>query len=327
MSHLTNHTSRRLLMACAGLLLVSTGCRATNGWAFNNSGKGYYAKGNYAMARDEFRRAAIDDPCNADYRHNLALAMKRTGDVAGAERVLRANLEQANAMHQPTYHSLSQLLVEQNRQPEAQQLLAGWAQTQPYVPEAHVELAWIQRESGNIPGAEQSLRQALQMNPQHPTATAHLGQLYQDSGQPDRAAAMYQRSLAARWQQPQVQSRMKMLSDGSARFNSRSAMMVNPGYGQPTYAYGPQMPMAMGPTPISSPIISSQPQPMTNSNPLMAAAPSLGPTPDPMASSISTNSIPQFQAPIIAGPVLTPNADPAHAGPEMTAELPMVEPH
>jgi Tfp pilus assembly protein PilF len=152
MSNLVRDTMRVLLCSgFSGLLLVSAGCQATNGWAFNNSGKGYYARGNYAMARDEFHRAVIDDSCNPDYRHNLAMAMKRTGDVAGAERVLRANLENVSAMHQPTYHSLSQLLAEQNRHAEAQDLLQGWAVAQPYIPESHVELAWIQRESGNLP--------------------------------------------------------------------------------------------------------------------------------------------------------------------------------
>jgi hypothetical protein len=34
-----------------------------------------------------------------------------------------------------------------------------------------------------------------------------------------------------------------------------------------------------------------------------------------------------FEAPVVAGPAMTPNADPAHAQPELTAELPLVEPY
>jgi hypothetical protein len=52
-------------------------------------------------------------------------------------------------------------MVAQGRAPEAQDLVAGWVATQPYVPEANIEMAWLQRESGDIPGAEQSLQTAL----------------------------------------------------------------------------------------------------------------------------------------------------------------------
>ena len=166
-----------LLFWCGGLLPPFVGCQTTSGWAFNNSGRSYYQRGNYAMARDEFRRATMDDPKNPDYRHNLAMAMKKTGDVAGAEQVLRQNLTNVSAMHQPSYHSLSQLLVEQNRPSEAQDLLQGWAAAQPYVPEAHVEMAWMQRETGKPQGAEHSWPQALQVDPRQPTAMSQLGQV------------------------------------------------------------------------------------------------------------------------------------------------------
>jgi len=301
------------------VLSLASGCCATSGWIFNNSGCGYYSRGQYAMARDEFRRATIDAPNNPQYWHNLAMAMKQTGDVVGAEQVLRQNLTQVSAMHQPTYHSLAQILVEQNRHAEAQDLLTGWSQSQPYVTEAHVEMAWIQRETGNLPGAEQSLRQALQLNPRHPAALAHLGQLYQDSGQTDRAVSMYQRSLASKWGQPEVQSRMQLLADGSSR-TTRSAMMVNPM--QPSYAAGPMPMMAMSPMMT----VSSTPM-MTQAAPIMMTLPMPGPTPDPATSMpmMASDSGMTFEQPIVIGAM--PNADPAHVQIEMTAELPLVAPH
>ena len=319
-----------LFVLCGGFLPIAIGCQATSGWAFNNSGRAYYQRGQYAMARDEFYRASLDDPRNPDYRHNLAMAMKKTGNVAGAERVLRQNLTEVSAMHQPTYHSLSQLLAEQRRYAEAQDLLQGWAVAQPYIPQSHVELAWIQREMGNPVAAEQSVRQALQVDPRNPAALAELGQLYEDHGQPDRAASMYQRSLASRWAQPQVQSRLQMIADGSTRQRTmaRSALMQNPVPIQPTMAYGP------------SPLLTSQPEmtvstarPAGDGSEIMAAAPMLAPTPDPspsapmMASPMSSPTPISFETPIVAGPTLTPNADPAHAEPTYTAELPLVEPH
>jgi hypothetical protein len=288
------------------------------------------------MARDEFRRAAIDAPWNPHYRHNLAMAMKQTGDVAGAEQVLRYNLTHVSAMHQPTYHSLAQILVDQGRHGEAQELIAGWAESQPYIPESHIELAWIQRESGNLPAAEQSLRQALQVNPRHPKALAHFGQLYQDAGQPQLAAAMYRQSLASRWGQPDVQSRMKMIADGSGRVPTRSAMMMNSS--GPMISSGPMPMMSMSPG--MSPVMT------VSSPPMMAAgASNWVPTPEPAITSmpmsapmsspvivsgptVGSGPMMTYEQPVMSvGPSLTPNADPAHVETEMTAELPLVTPH
>ncbi len=301
------------------VLLAACGCSATSGVVYNNSGKGYYQRGQFALARDEFNRAVIDDPANPDYRHNLALAMIKTGDPAGAEQVLRQNLNQVSAMHQPSYHTLSRLLVEQQRQGEAKQLVQSWSDTQPYLAQSHIELASINRELGNPVGAEQNLRQALQIDPHNSSALANLGQLYEDRGQANQAATMYQRSLASRWAQPQVQSRLMSLNTrgGASRSMSRSALMQNPVYVQPTtFASAP------APTPASAshPVVSSTPAPAAGNNSLMAAAPVLGPTPDPISSSSTT-----FEKPVIAGSII-PNADPAHSHSEMTVENPSIDP-
>ena len=223
---------------CLGLIVLSTGCRASNGWVMNNSGMGYYRSGNYTAARNEFTRAVADDPGHPDYRHNLAMAMQKQGDQPGAERVLRHNLS-LDPMHQPTYHALAQSLVQQQRQGEAQELLVEWSETQPYLPEPHVEMAWLQREMGNHAAAEQSLRQALQVEPNNPVALAQLGQLHHETGRGDQAAAYYQRSLASRWNQPEVQSRLATVSNRHDR--RRSAMAMN-GPDQPTtFAQGPML--------------------------------------------------------------------------------------
>jgi tetratricopeptide (TPR) repeat protein len=317
------------LLGLGLLLTVGAGCRLANGWAFNNSGKAYYQRGQYAMARDEFYRAALDDPYNPDIRNNLAMALKKTGNVAAAERVLRTNLTQVSAMHQPTYHTLAQLLAEQQRYAEAQDLLQGWTVAQPHNPYAHIELAWVQRQLGHPAAAEQSIRQALQLDPQNSAALAQMGQLYEDGGQPDRAAALYQRSLVSRWSQPQVQSRLQMIADGSARAKiTRSALMQNPVAVQPTMVYGPPPTLA-----TNSGMTISTARPAGDASAIMAAAPVLGPTPDPMSATIAApvaagSAAPvSFEAPIVAGPQPTPNADPAHAEPTYTAELPLVEPH
>ena len=224
---------------CLGLIVLSMGCRASNGWVMNNSGMGYYQKGNYTAARNEFTRAVADDPHHPDYRHNLAMAMQKQGDLPGAERVLRHNLS-LDPMHQPTYHALAQSLMLQQRPGEAQELLAEWVETQPYATESHVEMAWLQRELGNHAAAEQSLRQALQVEPNNPVALSHLGQIHHETGRSDQAAAYYQRSLASRWDQPEVKSRLATVSNRQDR--RRSAMIQNQGFDQPTtFAQGPMV--------------------------------------------------------------------------------------
>ena len=351
---------------CMGLLMLMSGCCCTNGWLMNNSGMGYYKKGNYSMARHEFQCAVIDVPKNADYRHNLAMAMQKQGDTPQAEQVLRHNLS-VNPMHQPTYHALAQLLVSQQRTAEADQLLTGWRESQPYVPEAYVEQAWLQRETGNRMAAEQTLRQALQVKPNHPAALAQLGQLYQENGQSDQAAAFYQRSLASRWNQPEVHSRLSTLTGTSSTAglprsaflqNDSNIQMVSMNQGQMDPSQGMVVGGAM---PTGEAMVMEDPaqhqrrfqrRPRGSSTQQMTAYPlpnyglaDAGPwqggmmtastSPGfPMTTAMSPTYLPEMTAaqPTFAPPMIgsTPTviqqADPAHST-EMTAGLPVVDPH
>ena len=257
------------------LLMANIGCCATNGWALNRAGIRQYNRGHYAQARSRFARALKHDPCNPDYRHNLAMAVQKQGDAAACEQILRHNLT-VDAMHQPTYHSLAQLMVAQGRAPEAQDLVTTWAATQPYVPASNIELAWVQQENGDLAGAEQSLQTALRADPANPVALAHLGQIYQGSGRPDQAVAYYQRSLAANWNQPEVQSRLATLSEPGSGRMSRSAMMQNSA--APTMMTGRPMmgdPMMASGMMFSDSMMASAPvmgDPMVSSSPMMASA-------------------------------------------------------
>jgi Tfp pilus assembly protein PilF len=219
-------------------LITFTGCNATSGHVMNQTGMAYYKRGNYTMARDEFRRAVADNPHNANYRHNLAAALHKQGDFVSAEQTYRQALN-VNPSHQPSYHGLASLLKQQNRQPEAMQLVQTWSETQPYTAAPNIEMAWLQRESGDVAGAERSLQQALRTQPNHPVALAHLGQHYQDTGQNDRAAAMYQRSLHNNWYQPKVQSRLASIRERPIRGNTAPRFASQP-YASPGVAqFGP----------------------------------------------------------------------------------------
>jgi Tfp pilus assembly protein PilF len=342
------------------VILLMAGCHCANGWVMNNSGMGYYQKGNYSMARGEFQRAVVDAPRNADYRHNLAMAMQKQGDVAAAETVLRHNLS-VDPMHQPTYHALSQILVSQQRTAEADALLTGWQESQPYVPEAYIEHAWLQRETGNKAAAEQSLRQALQVKPNHPVALAHLGQLSQETGQADQAAGYYQRSLLARWNQPQVHSRLSSLTGTtSTAMNMRRSAMV---YNEPMIAANP-MPVVDGITVTQSGLpgggvmafedsrrvrrfnrhrhlrddgaeVAAYPLPSYGLADATVVQPGIvtAVDPDGLPSIASPTILPDMASqPTLAAPAVaaTPTplsqADPAHAT-EIAAGIPVVDPH
>lgn len=233
----------------AAVLLVATGCSSMNGYMMNASGLGYYEQGNYAMAAREFQQALASNPRNPDYIANLAKTKMKTGDAAGAEQLYQQALTLAPS-HQPAYHGYAELLMAQNRSQEALRMLNAWAATQPYLPESHVELAWLQRELGQHDAAAQSLQTALQMNPNHATALAHLGQYHQDQGDAATAVALYQRALRADWNQPEVHSRLAVAAQ-SAGSNSPMAEIamargVHPGS-------LPRQQLALGPPPAGLP--------------------------------------------------------------------------
>lgn len=205
-----------LLLSVLCLCAVTAGCNRTSGFLHNDLGQRQFKKGNHAEAARYFRMAAADAPDNANYAHNLGVAKLKQAHPAQAEQLFRHALE-VNPMHQPSYHSLASLLKDQQRHAEAQSTLAMWSETQPYLAEPHIELAWLSRETGNASAVEHHLRQALKVEPSNATALAHLGQVYDDQGRSSEAVAMYRRSLYQDWNQHGVKSRIASLTGQPTR--------------------------------------------------------------------------------------------------------------
>ncbi|MBL8813792.1 MAG: tetratricopeptide repeat protein [Planctomycetaceae bacterium] len=217
----------RLQQLASGLLFVASlgtlsGCTSMGSGMANSSGMSYYESGNYAAAASEFQTALMSDPQNPDYMANYAKARMKMGDAQGAEQMFRQALT-VSPSHQPSYHGLAELMLAQGRGNEAQAMMTTWVNSQPYVAESHVEMAWLQREMGNTPGAAESLQRALQVNPSNSVALAHLGQYYEEMGQPSQAVAMYQQSLRADWNQPEVHSRLAAASQTAGPSSAMAA--------------------------------------------------------------------------------------------------------
>jgi Flp pilus assembly protein TadD len=220
-----------------------------NGYVMNDSGQAYYKKGDYAMARKEFQRAAIDNPKNAHYLYNLASAQRKQGDVASAEQTFRRAIE-LDPAHQPSYHGLADLMVSQGRQPEAEALLTTWAGSQPYKAEPNIEVAWIKSQSGDLDGAELALQDATRVNPRNHIAVAQLGDLYERKGQYQSASALYQRSLYMNPAQTSVRSRLATIRDAHPDVVLNQQQIANSVAGVPMTAVNPMYQTASNQYPV-----------------------------------------------------------------------------
>lgn len=333
-----------LTLLILGVSLLQSGCNQTSGYVMNESGKGYYARGNYTAARREFERALMDSPENPNYAFNVASAMRKQGDLIGAERMYQRALS-LDPRHQPAHHELASMLKEQGREEQAAAHIQEWVATQPYQPNAHIEQAWMQQQQGDLAGAEQSLQMALRQKPNHPTAMAQLGDVYLQTGRQQQADAMYRRSLAMNPFQSEVQTRvsqMRRANQGSPQ--TMAAYAPPPQYvsqaSTPVPFAGPIQQVSYDSQPSSfSPSMSGQPamQPQSAHYPVMQAG-GIPQSFPPQTSASQPGSYPMAPVPNdtpttytagrptfgpVAGPLV--NAAPQQ-GPMMMSNVPIVSP-
>jgi tetratricopeptide (TPR) repeat protein len=183
----------------------------------NAAGVKLYQQGYYAQALQNFQKASTTDPKDADALYNQAATYHRLGklnnrkeDLTQAESLYNQSLDH-DANNKDCYRALAVLLVDENRNDEAQRLLQGWATRSPTSAAPKVEMARLAEDLGDKQSAKTYLTEALAINPYEPRALAALGRINEESGNMQQALVDYERSLQYDRFQPELASRVATL--------------------------------------------------------------------------------------------------------------------
>lgn len=142
----------------------------------------------------EYQRALAANPKNAKAHANLALAMVELGDFEGAASHFQASLE-----IEPAAEIYSDLGFAKARLGRSEEALADYRKALALDPDcasAHVNLAVMSVQAGDLAAAESHYRQAL---PGRPTAQTYngLGYVLAQAGRTGEAIAEYRKAIAA----------------------------------------------------------------------------------------------------------------------------------
>ena len=204
----------------AGLALAWTGCSTAQEERcrdYTEDGVQLYTEGDYPHARESFEAALALRPEDPALAYDLGACYDRLGDAAKAERAYRECLGRA-PNHPPCRHAVVQLLVRQNRRPEAVQMVQDWLAQEPRLAAAYAEDGWLWHQIGDLPRAQARLQQALDLDPHDFRALTELARVYEAMQRPDRALALYERALEQAPRQPEVAARVNfLLAHGAGR--------------------------------------------------------------------------------------------------------------
>ena len=191
-------------------------CVFPMGCSINKSGTGValYEQGRYTEALSQFEQAKQTEPTNPDTYYNLASTYHRLGNTAKDKKMQ----ETAEALynqcldlspdHVDAHRALAVLLVDTGRSDKAFTLIKNWAQRNPRLSDARVELARLHQEFNQTKIAAQYLDEALAMDPNNAKAWAARGRLRENSGELMQAVQNYQQSLAINSVQPDLYQRI-----------------------------------------------------------------------------------------------------------------------
>ena len=215
--------SRRDFQALWLLLavVVFPGCRIV-AEGQNAQGVRLFEQGRWEPAVDQFQRAAVNDPRNADAIYNLAavhhrraLRTRSASEYAQAEEQYRRCLRLA-PNHVDGHRGLAVLLVATERLKLAEQHLRRWAAQSPELADARVELARFYEERQQTKHAQRFLQEAIAIDQNNARAWSALGRLREQSGDRNQALANYQRGYALDPTQTPLVHRIAALSQSTA---------------------------------------------------------------------------------------------------------------
>ncbi|HJT76014.1 MAG TPA: tetratricopeptide repeat protein, partial [Gemmataceae bacterium] len=117
---------------------------------------------------------------------DLARRCHRAGDLSQAERLARQAV-QSDADNGPAWHLLGDVLLSQNRSPDAADAYRQALRLQPGAPDLHYGLGLALARQGRPAEAVPHFRQALHRRPEHAPARRHLGIALAELGRLDEA--------------------------------------------------------------------------------------------------------------------------------------------
>jgi Tfp pilus assembly protein PilF/predicted AlkP superfamily phosphohydrolase/phosphomutase len=195
----------------------------------NNRGVAFLAEGKFEDAAAAFRKAIADEPEQTTLWVNLGIALRfagktaearewleraravpdarraaghqlaqldlEAGDLAGAERELRAVLTREPGAAE-VRNSLGLVLEKRGRVEEARAEYAEAARLDPNAAEPRNNLGNLAKRARRLDDAERWYRAAIDADPYFMGAYNNLALLYQDRGEIDRAIGLYDRALA-----------------------------------------------------------------------------------------------------------------------------------
>jgi len=205
------------LLSAALLLSLLAGCQMAADTQ-NLQGVRMFQQGQYQPAMQHFQQAVTANPKNADAHYNMAAALHRMGRqnqdqqaFTQAEALYNQCLD-LDQKHTDAYRGLAVLLAETGRPEKSFTLLKNWANAQPDLADARVELARMYQEFGDLETAKVHLNNAVMMDQHNHRAWAALGQIREQMGDVDQALANYQRSLNLNQFQSGVAERVAALN-------------------------------------------------------------------------------------------------------------------
>ena len=225
-------------IALIAFLVVMAGCKSNTN-QLNMEGKALFEQGQYSHAINRFQQALKANPRDANAYYNLAATYHRgaiqTRDaqtVAQADSFYRQALE-LNPNHVEANRGLGVLLIGQNRQSEAFNLIRDWMNRNPNSPDPRIELARLYHEFGDRDTATQLLSDSLNIDYRNARALRALGRIREEKGELAQAISNYQRSYQSNSSQNDLLGRIATLQQRIAANNTNNTRVGGSGTNSP----------------------------------------------------------------------------------------------